>query len=40
VVKKNFGLVIMAIIVVSVVPIAIETIKAFLEKRKLSGSAG
>jgi membrane-associated protein len=40
VVKKNFGLVIMAIIVVSVVPIAIETIKAFLEKRKLNGSAG
>lgn len=39
-VKDNFGLVIMAIIVVSVIPIAIEAGRGFLEKRKLNGSAG
>ncbi|MFA6961719.1 MAG: DedA family protein [Opitutaceae bacterium] len=40
VVKKNFGLVIMAIIVVSVLPIIIEGFRAWSEKRKLNGSAG
>lgn len=40
VVKKNFGLVIIGIIILSVVPIAIEALKAFLDKRKVSGSAG
>ncbi|WP_343160869.1 DedA family protein [Rariglobus hedericola] len=39
-VKKNFGLVIMAIIVVSVLPIVFEFARGWLAKRKLSGSAG
>lgn len=39
-VKQNFGLVIIAIIVVSVVPIVIEFARGWLAKQKLSGSAG
>lgn len=39
VVRKNFGLVIMAIIVVSVLPIVFELTKAFFEKRRVNGSA-
>ncbi len=40
VVKKNFGLVILAIILVSVLPIVIEAVRAWREQRKVTGSAG
>jgi membrane-associated protein len=39
VVKDNFGLVIMAIIVVSVIPIVIEAVRGWILTRKLTGSA-